>query len=171
MRLHVSSAAQSLSSRHTPVTTPGSGKHETKPPGRLSRWLESFFTWLTARYDDGLTAALRHRFLTLLTFFGTVALTGYLFWTIPKGFFPQQDTGLIVGISEAAQDVSPEGMKQRQQAILGIIMKDPAVADVAGYIGPGGPTVTEKVHSSIRGIQLIDCIWVGSSISARMVTW
>jgi hydrophobe/amphiphile efflux-1 (HAE1) family protein len=118
--------------------------HEEKPPGRLSRWLEGFFTWLTARYDDGLRVALRHRFLTLLTFFGTVALTGYLFVTIPKGFFPQQDTGLIVGISEAAQDVSPEGMKQRQQAILGIIMKDPAVADVAGYIGPGGPTVTEN---------------------------
>jgi hydrophobe/amphiphile efflux-1 (HAE1) family protein len=118
--------------------------HETKPPGRVSRGLESFFTWLTARYDDGLKVALRHRFLTLLTFFGTIALTGYLFWTIPKGFFPQQDTGLIVGISEAAQDVSPEGMKQRQQAIMGIITKDPAVADVAGYIGPGGPTVTEN---------------------------
>jgi HAE1 family hydrophobic/amphiphilic exporter-1 len=118
--------------------------HETKPPGRVSRGLESFFTWLTARYDVGLQVALRHRFLTLLTFFGTVALTGYLFWTIPKGFFPQQDTGLIVGISEAAQDVSPEGMKLRQQAIMGIINKDPAVADVAGYIGPGGPTVTEN---------------------------
>ncbi|MHC2109392.1 efflux RND transporter permease subunit [Methylobacterium sp. CM6246] len=118
--------------------------HEAKPPGRVSRGLDSFFEWLTARYDDGLRVALRHRFLTLLTFFGTVALTGYLFWTIPKGFFPQQDTGLIIGVSEAAQDVSPEGMKQRQQAILGIITKDPAVADVAGYIGPGGPTVTEN---------------------------
>ncbi|GLS45345.1 efflux RND transporter permease subunit [Methylobacterium brachythecii] len=118
--------------------------HEEKPPGRLSRWLESFFTWLNERYDDGLKVALRHRFLTLLTFFGTVALTGYLFATIPKGFFPQQDTGLIIGISEAAQDVSPKGMKKRQQAILGIIAKDPAVADVAGYIGPGGPTVTEN---------------------------
>ena len=117
---------------------------ETRPPGRVSRGLESVFDWLTARYDDGLKVALRHRALTLLVFFGTIALTGYLFWTIPKGFFPQQDTGLIIGISEAAQDVSPEGMKQRQQAILGIITKDPAVADVAGYIGPGGPTVTEN---------------------------
>jgi hydrophobe/amphiphile efflux-1 (HAE1) family protein len=119
-------------------------RHGAEPPGRVSRGLEAFFIGLTARYDDGLKFALRHRFLTLLTFFGTVVLTGYLFWTIPKGFFPQQDTGLIVGISEAAQDVSPEGMKQRQQAILGLIMKDPAVADVAGYIGPGGPTVTEN---------------------------
>jgi hydrophobe/amphiphile efflux-1 (HAE1) family protein len=118
--------------------------HEAKPPGRLSRGLENVFTWLNARYDDGLKVALRHRFITLLTFFGTLALTGYLFVVIPKGFFPQQDTGLIIGISEAAQDVSPEGMKQRQQAILGIISKDPAVADVAGYIGPGGPTVTEN---------------------------
>ncbi len=61
--------------------------HEGKPPGRISGWLESVFTWLNDRYDDGLKVALRHRFLTLLTFFGTIALTGYLFWTIPKGFF------------------------------------------------------------------------------------
>ena len=118
--------------------------HDTAPPGRLSRWLESFLDWLNARYDDGLRVVLRHRFITLLTFFGTIALTGYLFVIIPKGFFPQQDTGLIIGISEAAQDVSPAGMKERQQAILAIIAKDPAVADVAGYVGAGGTTVTEN---------------------------
>ena len=111
-------------------------------PGRVSRALERGLTWLVERYDAGLTFALSHGRLMLLSFLGTIALTGYLFYVIPKGFFPQQDTGLIIGISEAAQDVSPDGMKQRQQAILGIITQDPAVADVAGYIGPGGPTVT-----------------------------
>ena len=74
----------------------------------------------------------------------TVAATGYLFVIIPKGFFPQQDTGLIIGISEAAQDVSPDGMKERQRAILEIAARDPAVASAVGYIGPGGPTVTEN---------------------------
>jgi multidrug efflux pump subunit AcrB len=74
----------------------------------------------------------------------TVAATGYLFVIIPKGFFPQQDTGIIMGISEAATDVSPDGMKQRQQAILEIAAHDPAVASAVGYIGPGGPTVTEN---------------------------
>jgi hydrophobe/amphiphile efflux-1 (HAE1) family protein len=117
---------------------------EKARPGVLSRGLDAALTGLTGWYARGLDVALRHRFLTLLTFLGTIALTGYLFWTIPKGFFPQQDTGLIIGISEAAQDVSPEGMKQRQKAVLGLIGKDPAVQDVVGYIGPGGPTVTEN---------------------------
>src|SRR4029079_2721233 len=72
------------------------------------------------------------------------AATVALFVIIPKGFFPQQDTGLIIGISEAAQDVSPQGMAERQQAILGIARRDPAVGSAVGYIGPGGPTVTEN---------------------------
>ena len=74
----------------------------------------------------------------------TVAATGYLFVVIPKGFFPQQDTGLIVGISEAAADVSPVRDEERQRAILEIAARDPAVASAVGYIGPGGPTVTEN---------------------------
>ncbi len=112
--------------------------------GRLSRRLEAFFTWLLDVYDRALIVALRHRRITLGVMIGTVAATVALFIVIPKGFFPQQDTGLIVGISEAAQDVSPEGMKQRQQAILEIASRDPAVASAVGYIGPGGPTVTEN---------------------------
>ena len=74
----------------------------------------------------------------------TVALTVALFVVIPKGFFPQQDTGLIVGISEGAEDISPQGMKERQAAILDIVARDPAVPSVTGYIGPGGATVTEN---------------------------
>jgi len=112
--------------------------------GRVSRALEAFFTWLVHVYDRGLIVALRHRRITLGVMLATVAATGALFVVIPKGFFPQQDTGLIVGISGAAQVVSPDGMKQRQQAILDIAARDPAVASAVGYIGPGGPTVTEN---------------------------
>jgi hydrophobe/amphiphile efflux-1 (HAE1) family protein len=111
--------------------------------GRISRALEAFFTWLVHIYDRGLIVALRHRRITLGVMLLTVAATGYLFVVIPKGFFPQQDTGLIVGISEAAADVSPDGMKERQRSILEIAARDPAVASAVGYIGPGGPTVTE----------------------------
>jgi HAE1 family hydrophobic/amphiphilic exporter-1 len=111
--------------------------------GRISGALEAFFTWLVHSYDRGLIVALRHRRITLGVMLATVAATGYLFVVIPKGFFPQQDTGLIVGISEAAADVSPDGMKERQRAILEIAARDPAVASAVGYIGPGGPTVTE----------------------------
>ena len=105
--------------------------------------LEAFLTWLVHSYDRGLIVALRHRRITLGVMLATVAATGYLFVVIPKGFFPQQDTGLIVGISEAAADVSPDGMKERQRAILEIAARDPAVVSAVGYIGPGGPTVTE----------------------------
>jgi HAE1 family hydrophobic/amphiphilic exporter-1 len=63
---------------------------------------------------------------------------------IPKGFFPQQDTGLIVGITEGAQNISPQAMKERTQAVLEVVTKDPAVASANGYIGPGGSTVTEN---------------------------
>ena len=115
-----------------------------KKPGRVSRWLERALDGLVAAYDRGLVVALRHRRITLAAMIGTVMLTVALFVAIPKGFFPQQDTGLIIGISEAAQNVSPAGMKQRQQAIVDLVSKDPAVASAVGYIGPGGPTVTEN---------------------------
>ena len=117
--------------------------HEAAP-GRVSRLLERGLTALTEAYGRALRVVLRHRFVTLLTFFATLALTGLLFVMIPKGFVPQQDTGLIVGISEAAQDVSPAGMRQRQQAILALAARDPAVATAVGFIGPGGATVTEN---------------------------
>ena len=113
-------------------------------PGYLSRLLERGLTALVAAYDRALVVALRHRRITLAVMLMTVAATVELFIIIPKGFFPQQDTGLIVGISEAAQNVSPDGMKQRQQAVLDIASHDPAVASAVGYIGPGGPTVTEN---------------------------
>ncbi len=113
-------------------------------PGRLSRMLEAALERLVAGYDRLLVVALRHRRITLGLMICTVAATVALFIVIPKGFFPQQDTGMIVGISEAAQDVSPDGMKQRQQALVEIASHDPAVASAVGYIGAGGPTVTEN---------------------------
>ncbi|MBV8795216.1 MAG: efflux RND transporter permease subunit, partial [Hyphomicrobiales bacterium] len=112
--------------------------------GPISRALERFFDGLVEIYDRALTVALRHRFVTLMTMIATVCLTIVLFILIPKGFFPQQDTGMIVGISEGVQDISPQAMAERQAAILDVIAKDPAVASVTAYIGPGGATVTEN---------------------------
>jgi HAE1 family hydrophobic/amphiphilic exporter-1 len=110
--------------------------------GRLYLVFERGFDALLALYASGLRIVLRHRFATLLVMLSTVALTGYLYVIIPKGFFPQQDTGQIVGITEAAQDISFPAMSERQQAIVDILSKDPAVQSVASYIGPGGPTAT-----------------------------
>jgi HAE1 family hydrophobic/amphiphilic exporter-1 len=113
-------------------------------PGRVSQALERFFDWLVATYDRALVVALRHHFITLMVMIFTVVLTLVLFVVIPKGFFPQQDTGMIVGISEGAQDISPQAMMDRQEAVLGVVVKDPAVASATAYIGPGGSTVTEN---------------------------
>jgi len=118
----------------------GREKHG-KAPGRVSAALERLLDGLVAAYDRGLIVALRHRRITLAVMLLTVAATVGLFVIIPKGFFPQQDTGLIVGITEAAQDTSPAGMMQRQQAILAVVRQDPAVASVIGYVGAGGATV------------------------------
>jgi hydrophobe/amphiphile efflux-1 (HAE1) family protein len=112
--------------------------------GRISQALEGFFDWLVAVYDRALVIALRHRFVTLMVMVATVCATLVLFVEIPKGFFPQQDTGLIVGITEGAENISPQAMKERQEAVLKIVTKDPAVASAMAYIGPGGSTVTEN---------------------------
>jgi hydrophobe/amphiphile efflux-1 (HAE1) family protein len=112
--------------------------------GRVSKALERFFNWLVLIYDRALVVALRHRRVTLMVMISTVCLTLGLFVAIPKGFFPQQDTGMIVGISEGAQNISPQGMMERQEAVLAIVSKDPAVASATAYIGPGGSTVTEN---------------------------
>jgi hydrophobe/amphiphile efflux-1 (HAE1) family protein len=113
-------------------------------PGLVSRAFERFFDGLAAVYDRGLVVALRHRFVTLLVMISTIVATLVLFVEIPKGFFPQEDTGLIQGIAEGAENISPEGMKDRMRAALAVVMKDPAVAAANAYIGPGGPTVTEN---------------------------
>ena len=112
--------------------------------GRVSRALERFFDGLVTVYDRALVVALRYRRITLTTMILTVCATVALYVLIPKGFFPQQDTGMIVGISEGAEDISPQGMKDRQEAVLDVVSRDPAVASATAYIGPGGSTVTEN---------------------------
>jgi HAE1 family hydrophobic/amphiphilic exporter-1 len=113
-------------------------------PGLLSRGLERFFDGLAKAYDRALVVALHHRFVTLMVMVSTIVATVVLFVEIPKSFFPQQDTGLIVGIAEGAENISPQAMKERMRAVLAVVTKDPAVASAVGYIGPGGATVTEN---------------------------
>jgi multidrug efflux pump subunit AcrB len=117
-------------------------KPERKEHGWLYRMSERGFDALLNVYEAGLRIVLRHRFITLMTLFATIALTGYLYVIIPKGFFPQQDTGLIMAQSEAAQDISFAAMQERQQAVLDVITKDPAVASVGSAVGAGGGLFT-----------------------------
>ena len=113
-----------------------------KKHGRLYEWSERGFDLLLHAYESTLKIALRLRFLTLMVMFATIGLTGYLYYVIPKGFFPLQDTGMLFAIAEASQDISFPAMVERQQALMNIVMQDPAVASVSDFMGPGGSTPT-----------------------------
>jgi hydrophobe/amphiphile efflux-1 (HAE1) family protein len=119
--------------------------------GRLYILTERGFEVLLKAYERGLDLALRFRFLTLLAFLATLALSVYLFVIIPKGFFPQQDTGLITGVSEAAQGISFADMMRHQEALGEIVLKDPAIEHVAMSIGGAGNALnTGRMFISLK---------------------
>ena len=119
--------------------------------GRLYLWSERCFDAMLRAYEIGLDLVLRWRLTTLLVFFATVALSGYLFVVIPKGFFPQQDTGLITSITEAGQDVSFVQMTRIQEEIGSIVQADPDVASVAMAIGGGGSALnTGRMYITLK---------------------
>ncbi|MGJ4858105.1 efflux RND transporter permease subunit [Labrys sp. La1] len=111
--------------------------------GKFYKLSESFFEAMVNAYERGLDLVLRFRFITLLTFFATVALSAYLFVIIPKGFFPQQDTGLITGVVEAAQDTSVADMARHMEELGAIVLKDPAIDHMAMRMGGNGNTLND----------------------------
>jgi len=111
---------------------------EGQTHGKFYQISERVFDWMLNWYERGLDLVLRWRFTTLMVFFATLALSVVLFIAIPKGFFPQQDTGLITGISQAGQDISFADMMKKQEALGKIVMADPDVATVAMAIGGSG---------------------------------
>ena len=112
--------------------------HAEEKHGRFYQWSERAFDAMLHGYERTLDLALRWRFVTLMIFFATLALSVYLFVIIPKGFFPQQDVGLITATSEASQDISFAAMVDRQEALGKIVQADPDVASVAMVIGGSG---------------------------------
>ncbi|MBV9704664.1 MAG: efflux RND transporter permease subunit [Methylobacteriaceae bacterium] len=101
----------------------------------IGRLLERFFAALQSGYERSLRVVLRHQFAALMVFFATVAATVCLYLAIPKGFFPQQDTGFIYGQAEGAQDISFSGMTRRVQDLARIVNSDPDVNSVGYVIG------------------------------------
>jgi hydrophobe/amphiphile efflux-1 (HAE1) family protein len=110
--------------------------------GRAYLFIERAFDRLLDGYRRGLDFVLGHQRLTLLVFVCTVALTVILYIVIPKGFFPQQDTGIIVGLSDAPQDISFSEMVRRQHLLTDIIARDPDVASYGAFIGGNRPVNT-----------------------------
>ncbi len=121
----------------TPMLASRFLERESEHHGRIYMAIEHMFERLVRAYERGLNFVLRHRFITLMSFFATMALTAVLFVIIPKGFFPTQDTGLITGIMEAAQDVSPTEMKRLQRNVAEILAKDPDIAAFGSFFGSG----------------------------------
>jgi hydrophobe/amphiphile efflux-1 (HAE1) family protein len=101
------------------------------------RVVERMFDGILTGYRWSLDIALRFKFLTLLTFLATLGLSVYLYIIIPKGFFPPQDTGVVIGISEANQDVSFQEMARIQQALTEVIAADPDTSSFSSTIGAG----------------------------------
>ncbi|MBN9598624.1 MAG: multidrug efflux RND transporter permease subunit [Afipia sp.] len=125
-------------------------EHEQKH-GRFYQWSERFFDGMLRLYERGLDVVLRWQFTTLCVFFATVILSGVLFVAIPKGFFPQQDTGLITGASQAAQDISFADMKRIQEELGKVVQADPDVASIAMAIGGGGSALnTGRMYITLK---------------------
>jgi multidrug efflux pump len=103
---------------------------------------ERGFNWVIHMYDRALRVVLDHQPLTLLVALVTLAVTVWLYVIVPKGFFPVQDTGILQGMSVAAQTTSFGAMAQRQQALADAILKDPDVVSVSSFIGVDGTNMT-----------------------------
>jgi HAE1 family hydrophobic/amphiphilic exporter-1 len=106
--------------------------------GLVYQWSEHAFDMLLKGYEGGLDLVLQFRFITLCVFLATLTLSVYLYVIIPKGFFPEQDTGLISGISEGSEDISFAAMARLQERFGDVVLKDPAVEHVGMALGSGG---------------------------------
>ncbi len=109
---------------------------------RLYKKSEEFFEYVIAKYAVGVRFVLRHQTMTLLVTLATFGLTVYLFLIVPKGFFPVQDTGVLLGITEAPQSISFHAMSSRQQALAKVILQDKDVESVSSFIGIDGTNST-----------------------------
>jgi multidrug efflux pump len=117
--------------------------------GWFYRKSEQFFTWVVNLYGRTLSIVLRHPALTLMSLLATVALTIYLYIQVPKGFFPQQDTGRLNGQIQADQDTSFQTMDKTLRTMVDIIDQDKAVDTVNAFSGGGGGTTTNTARMFI----------------------
>src|SRR5262249_55579932 len=116
--------------------------HHESRPGRIYQLSERGFDWVIERYGTTLRWVLRHQTATLVVTVAALVLTIVLYVMVPKGFFPVQDTGVIIGISQAPEDVSFTAMAERQRALARIILQDTDVASLSSFIGVDGVNMT-----------------------------
>jgi len=112
--------------------------------GKLFKATGTVFDWILHHYERSLRWVLRHQFLVLCILLATVASNFYLFAIIPKGFFPQQDTGMLSGVAQGTEDISFQSMSAKTLRFIKIIKDDQDVAHVVGFTGAGGGTTTDQ---------------------------
>src|SRR5215475_13947979 len=126
-------------------------EHEIRH-GRLYLLSERGFQWILDTYETMLTWVLRHQPLMLLLTLGTIAFTIYLYFIVPKGFFPQQDTGRLTGNIQADQNTSFQAMSEKLREFADGVGRDPAVEDVIAFTGGGGTANTGRMFVSLKDI-------------------
>ncbi len=120
-------------------------------PGRISAFGERTYARLLHGYDVTLCWALDHYRLMLLLFFVTIALNVYLYKIVPKGFFPTQDTGMVIGNIQADQAISFQAMSKKLEHVVGIIKADPAIDSVIAFTG-GGSSNSGFIYTSLKPV-------------------
>jgi hydrophobe/amphiphile efflux-1 (HAE1) family protein len=147
-------------------------KPEEDEPGWLNRKIGAFFDSMVAGYERTLSIALRNRFITLMIFFATLALTIHLFIIIPKGFFPVQDTGILFAVTDAPQDISYPEMARQQRALADIIAADPDVETVGSFLGaqPGYTQNSGRFFVTLkpRGVRSTDALGVMNRLRPKL---
>src|SRR6202030_3029342 len=124
--------------------------HDEETHGRWYEASENFFKGMLDRYESSLLWVLDHQPLTLMVALGTLALSIYLFVFVPKGFFPQQDTGRLMGAVQADQDTSFQAMHDRLAQLVLAIHKDPAVDNVIAFTGGNSATNTANMFIGLK---------------------
>jgi len=126
--------------------------HEVEQHGRLYHIIESSFNWLTTRYEKSLNVALHHRRITLCIMFAVIGFNIYLYTIVPKGFFPTQDTGMIMGSIQADQSTSFQAMLPKLTAYVDIVRADPAVESVTAFTG-GSQVNTGRMFITLKPLE------------------
>jgi multidrug efflux pump len=128
-------------------------RHEEGKHNFAYRLAEGAFNGIVRFYDRILRVVLRHQFAVLLITIGTVCLNGYLFYIVPKGFFPQQDTGRINGSIQGDQDTSFANMSEKLREFTNVVLQDPAVDTATSFVGGGGGSSTARMFAQLKPLE------------------
>ncbi len=128
-------------------------RHEDGKHNFASRLAEGAFNGIVRIYDRCLRVVLRHQFAVLLITIGTVCFNGYLFYKVPSGFFPQQDTGRINGAVQGDQDTSFANMSEKLKQFTNVVLQDPAVETATSFVGGGGGSSTGRMFAQLKPLE------------------